>query len=202
VNRKTHGNSFARIAAKATAVSVALDERDRATHEHCTRVVGLSTELGVACGLSIRELGLLQIVAGFHDVGKIGIPDRVLKKLTRFTDEDWTVMKEHAPRGERIIRAAELEEGDVIAKAVRHHHERHDGHGYPDGLKGERIPVLSRIVAVADTYDAMARMRLYMAGRTHAQIMRVLRDEQGQQLDPYLVEKFAGIIEASRFKAG
>lgn len=159
-------------------------------------------ELGVAYGLPARDVELLQIVAGFHDVGKIGIPDRVLKKLTRFNDDDWAVMKEHPTRGERIVRAAELKDGDTIALAVRHHHERYDGSGYPDGLKGERIPILARIVAIADTYDAMARMRLYMAGRTHGQIMQVLRDEQGKQHDPNVSEKFFAIIEQSKFKVG
>lgn len=201
MNRGNHKFAFARIAAKATSVSVALDERDRPTHEHCDRVAGLSMELGVACGLCDRDLTLLQIVAGFHDVGKIGIPDRVLKKLTRFTDDDWAVMREHPSRGERIIRAAELEDGDTIALAVRHHHERWDGSGYPDGLAGEDIPILSRIVAIADTYDAMARMRLYKAGRTHGQIMQVLREEQGKQHDPNVTEKFFSIIEQSTFRA-
>ena len=202
MNGRNDTYAFARIAAKATSVSVALDERDRPTHEHCDRVAGLSMELGVACGLSDREMELLQIVAGFHDVGKIGIPDRVLKKLTRFNDDDWAVMRGHPARGERIIRAAELEDGETIALAVRHHHERYDGTGYPDGLKGERIPILARIVAIADTYDAMARMRLYKAGRTHGQIRQVLKDEQGKQHDPNVSEKFFAIIEQSKFRAG
>jgi response regulator RpfG family c-di-GMP phosphodiesterase len=137
-------------------------------------------------------------VAGFHDVGKIGIPDRVLKKLTRFNDDDWAVMREHRSRGERIIRAAELEDGETIALAVRHHHERWDGSGYPDGLGGDDIPILSRIVAIADTYDAMARMRLYKAEHTHDQIVQVLREEQGKQHDPNVSEKFLAIIEHSK----
>jgi HD-GYP domain-containing protein (c-di-GMP phosphodiesterase class II) len=157
-------------------------------------------ELGTACGLSELELRLLHVVSGFHDVGKIGIPDRVLKKLTRFNEDDWVIMKEHAVRGERILLAAALEDGDVIAKAVRHHHERYDGTGYPDGLKGERIPMLARIVAVADSYDAMARMRPYKAGRSHRDIMLELRREAGRQHDPYVAEKFDGIIEQSTMK--
>src|SRR5436190_22648784 len=99
----------------ATGVSVALDERDRPTHEHCGRVAGLAMELGTACALSAAEMQLLHVVAGFHDVGKIGIPDRVLKKLTRFNEDDWILMKEHSTRGERILRAADLEDGDTIA---------------------------------------------------------------------------------------
>jgi HD-GYP domain-containing protein (c-di-GMP phosphodiesterase class II) len=157
-------------------------------------------ELGTACGLSESELSLLHVVSGFHDVGKIGIPDRVLKKLTRFNEDDWAIMKEHAVRGERILLAAALEDGDAIANAVRHHHERHDGTGYPDGLKGERIPILARIVAVADSYDAMARMRPYKVGRSHHDIMLELRREAGRQHDPHIVQKFEAIIEQSTFK--
>jgi HD-GYP domain-containing protein (c-di-GMP phosphodiesterase class II) len=197
---RNHKHVFARIAAQATAIAVALDERDRPTHEHCSRVAGLSLEMGAACDLSQAELALLYVVAGFHDVGKIGIPDRVLKKPTAFNDDDWTIMKEHAARGERILLAADLEHGDVIAHAVRHHHERHDGRGYPDGMKGERIPILSRIVSVVDAYDAMARMRLYKAGRAHREIMAELKREAGQQHDPYIVNKFESVIQKSAFK--
>lgn len=197
---RNHKHPFARIAADATAVAVALDERDRPTHEHCSRVAGLSLELGAACSLSERELALLQICAGFHDVGKIGIPDRVLKKMTRYTEDDWVLMKEHAVRGERILRAAGLEDGDAIALGVRHHHERYDGSGYPDGIRGERIPILARIVSVVDAYDAMARMRLYQASRPHAHIMEELRREAGRQHDPYVVKKLDGIMDQSAFR--
>ena len=201
MDSRNHKHVFAHIAAQATGIAVALDERDRATHEHCSRVAGLSLELGAACGLSESELLRLQIVAGFHDVGKIGIPDRVLRKLTPYNDDDWILMKEHSTRGERIVRAAALEDGETIAQAVRHHHERYDGAGYPDGLKGERIPILSRIVTVIDSYDAMARMRLYRSGRSHSDIMLELKRHSGRQFDQYVIEKFEAIIENSSFKA-
>ena len=197
---RSHKHVFARIASQATAIAVALDERDRPTHEHCSRVAGLSLELGMACGLSESDLVRLQITAGFHDVGKIGIPDRVLKKLTPYNDEDWSLMREHSARGERIIRAAALGDGATIADAVRHHHERYDGTGYPDGLKGERIPILSRIVTVVDSYDAMARMRLYRTGRSNRDIMRELRRCAGSQYDPYVLQQFFAIIEQSSFR--
>jgi HD-GYP domain-containing protein (c-di-GMP phosphodiesterase class II) len=184
-----------------TAIAVALDERDRATHEHCHRVAALALNLGAVCGLSEAELQMLGVVAGFHDIGKIGIPDRVLKKLTRFTDDDWAIMKEHSARGERIILAANLESGEAIAKAVRHHHERHDGTGYPDGLRGEQIPIMARIVGIVDTYDAMARMRLYSGPRPHRKIMDELRRVAGGQHDPYMTGKFEAIIEHSPFRA-
>jgi len=189
------------VSARLAAVCVALDERDPATQEHCDRVCGLALELGMRCALSQRELGILRLAAGFHDVGKIGIPDSVLKKPAALNEDDWAIMKTHSARSERILLAAGLEDGAAVALAARHHHERYDGSGYPDGLTGDGIPILARIVAVVDAYDAMARMRHYGPPLPHAEIMDELRREQGRQHDPYLIDHFASIIDSSRFKA-
>ena len=182
------------------AVSVALEERDPKTQRHCERVRGLAHELGRACGLSERELRQLDIAAGFHDVGKIGIPDDVLRKQGELSESDWVVMKTHSERSERIIAAAALPDGDAIARAARHHHERIDGTGYPDGLAGEAIPVLSRLIAIADTYDAMARLRPYAMAKSHAEIMLELFRVRGHQLDAYMVARLASFIERSQFR--
>ncbi|HEY0873041.1 MAG TPA: HD domain-containing phosphohydrolase, partial [Vicinamibacterales bacterium] len=184
------------VPAGATAVSIALHERDVATYQHCDRVARLCVRLGEACGLSRREVDLLHLAAAFHDIGKIGIPDRILKKATALNAREWNVMRSHSLRSERIVLAAGFEEGATIAKAVRHHHERFDGSGYPDGLSGEDIPVFSRIIAVADAYDAM-RHRRYAARRSHRQIVNELKREAGRQHDPYLVETFVRIIRAN-----
>jgi len=181
-------------------VSIMLDERDHLTRLHCGRVAGLAVTLGQHCALSPRELRILRLAATLHDVGKIGIPDDVLKKNTPFTSADWRVMKTHSAKGERILLATELEGCDQVGLAVRHHHERYDGGGYPDGLAGEAIPILARIIAIADTYDAMARWRGYRYRHPHDAIMRVLQDERGFQHDPYLVTKFANFIEHDSFR--
>jgi len=183
------------------ALNVALDERDHATDAHCSRVEGLSLELGRQCGLSARELEWLRLAARLHDVGKIGIPDTILKKSGKLDEADWIVMRTHSARSERIIAALGFEGADFIAKVVRHHHERFDGLGYPDGLAGEAIPVLSRIIAIADTYDAMAGLRVYGPPAGHAAIMTELRRVAGAQHDPYLSATFAGIAENSRFRS-
>jgi response regulator RpfG family c-di-GMP phosphodiesterase len=183
------------------AVAVALDERDHITSRHCSRVAGLSLELGAACALSEHDLQILRTAAAFHDVGKIGIPDTVLLKVTPFTEDDWAVMKTHSAKSQRIILAADLEDGDEIGLIARHHHERYDGAGYPDGLAGEAIPIMARIVALVDTYDAMARTRVYRSGRPHEQIMRALYDEQGRQHDAYLFQKLVNLMATSRYKA-
>jgi HD-GYP domain-containing protein (c-di-GMP phosphodiesterase class II) len=109
-------------------------------------------------------------------------------------------MKTHSAKSQRIIVAAGLDRGDEIGLIARHHHERYDGAGYPDGLAGEAIPIMARVVALADSYDAMARTRVYRRGRPHDLIMRCLAEERGQH-DPYLLTKFSKLIEDSPFKA-
>ena len=182
------------------ALDVALDERDSITHDHCDRVSGLALELGRLVGLAEKDLQRLRLAARLHDIGKIGIPDDILKKHGRLTDDERGVMNTHSARSERIILASELDDADLIAAAARHHHERYDGLGYPDGLSGEAIPVISRIVAIADTYDAMARLRLYGAPISHRQIMTELARVSGTQHDAYLSGKFAQIIDTSPFR--
>ncbi len=196
VHRKQDESMKARVA----AVSVALDERDGQTFGHCSRVAGLSMELGRACGLSDDELGALLISAKFHDIGKIGIPDSVLKKRTPFDADDWAIMKAHSLKGERILRAASLDDGVRVGAAVRHHHERFDGNGYPDGLAGEAIPLLARVIAIADTYDAMTSTRNYGSVKTHAQVIGVLRDQSGLQHDPAIAKHFERVIQASSYR--
>jgi len=189
------------VKGRAFAMSVALEERDAATLQHCQRVASLSVGLGRRCGLSPRELRLLQLAAAFHDVGKIGIPDTVLKKAGRFTDDDWLIMKTHSEKGQRILHAAGLRDGEVLGLAIRHHHERYDGTGYPDGLAGEQIPLLARIIAITDTYDAMAAPRIYGRWRPPAEIVAVFKAEQGFQHDPRLSEMFLEMIGGTSLRA-
>ena len=189
---------YSLVKGRAVAMSVALEQRDTLTSQHCQRVARLAVALGRRCGLLERDLRLLEIAAAFHDIGKIGIPDHVLKKPSRFNDDDWAIMKTHAERGQRILRAAALRDGEILGLAIRHHHERYDGQGYPDGLAGEAIPLLARIIAIADTYDAMATPRIYGRWRPPAEIVAVLEAEQGRQHDPYLSEMFLDMVGARR----
>jgi HD-GYP domain-containing protein (c-di-GMP phosphodiesterase class II) len=110
-------------------------------------------------------------------------------------------MRAHAEKSQRIMLAAGLEDGEIIGSAVRHHHERYDGRGYPDGLAGEAIPILARIIAIADAYDAMASVRSFGDVMTHSHVMEELTREQGQQHDPWLCRRFVTVIEASEFRA-
>lgn len=148
-----------------------------------------------------EELCILGIAASFHDIGKIGIPDNVLLKSSRLDEAEWEKMKQHSEIGERILGATELEGSQQACLAIRHHHEHYNGLGYPDGLKGRAISICSRIISIADSYDAMAVTRSYHQAKTHEQIMAILHEETGEKHDPELMRIFCGIIESSNLKA-
>lgn len=186
----------------ANSLSVALGERDAHTRQHSERVVRLATELGRALELSEREVELLALGAQFHDIGKIGIPDRVLGKPAAFEALEWECMKQHPVIGERIILAIGAGDATDVARIVRHHHENFNGSGYPDGLGGSDIPLFSRIVSLADNYDAMATTRPYHKARSHRMVMDILSSEVGIKHDPDLLHTFSSIIEQSEMRAG
>ena len=183
---------------ETAALLSALRERDRDTHAHSGRTSALAVEVGQACGLDEVGLYALGVAAELHDVGKIGIPDRILLKPGRLDEEETVLMRTHARRGHRILSAIPGDHVAAIADIVLHHHEAADGSGYPDG---EAIPMPARIVAVVDAYDAMATVRPYHRPRRHADILRVLRDEQPQRYDPAVLDTFLAVIERSRYRA-
>lgn len=182
------------------SLAAALGARDQHTRLHSDRVVQLSGELGVHIGLSADELEMLALGAQFHDLGKIGIPDNVLRKPAAFEQAEWECMKQHAVIGEQIILAINGEKSPRIARTVRHHHERFDGSGYPDGLRGTEIPLYSRIISLTDSYDAMVATRPYHRPRLHQEVMDILNSEAGGKHDPDLLEAFRCIIEKSSMR--
>ena len=183
------------------ALAVALGYRDLMTRLHSERVGGLSAAIGQGYGLSRAETDILGIAASFHDIGKIGIPDRILLKLADLDEAEWAEMKRHSEIGERIMAATDIEGAQQAARAIRHHHEHYDGRGYPDSLSGAEIPICSRIISIADSYDAMAVTRAYHDAKTHSEIMAILREETGQKHDPELMRVFCEVIESSKFIA-
>ncbi len=184
------------ITAGARALAMALGERDMYTHSHSRRVVDVAYQLGLVCALDYDSMDALGVSAYFHDVGKIGIPDHILLKPGRYTRDEMEVMKEHPVKGEGILRELDLISADTIALAVRHHHEHFSGRGYPDGLRGEAIPVISRIISVADSYDALTDDRPYHKGRDVHETLDIMAREAGEKLDPYLVGKLNGLVES------
>ena len=175
---------------KMTARSIleTLNQKDAYTFEHSTRVAYYATLIAKEQGLSDQEVIELEFAALFHDVGKIGIADSILKKPGRLTAEEYEEMKKHPIHSAKI-----LEHFKPFAKlvpAVRHHHERYDGRGYPHGLKGEDIPLFSRMILVADTFDAMTSTRPYRKGLPYSTAYAELMELSGTQFDPDIVKAF------------
>jgi response regulator RpfG family c-di-GMP phosphodiesterase len=174
------------------ALAAALDARDSATEGHCQRVTGCTLIIGRHMGIEGPDLTALRYGAALHDIGKIGIPDAILRKPGRLTDEEWALMRQHPELGERII--AGIEFLRCAVPVVLHHHERWDGGGYPHGLKGEEIPLGARIFMVADAFDAMISNRPYRRGISYEQALREIRRVSGQQFDPAVVEAFEAVF--------
>ena len=166
----------------------AVEAKDAHTFGHVRRVSGYALAIGRRLGLSASDLRLLVLSAEMHDVGKIGVPDSILAKRGPLTPEEFEVVKQHTHQGYDIARRVDaLRE---IAEVIKYHHERLDGSGYPDGLTGDAIPLLARIVAVADTYDAMTSMRPYRDPMSHLEAMAELFRLRNTQLDAQCVDAF------------
>ncbi|MBK7654100.1 MAG: HD-GYP domain-containing protein [Betaproteobacteria bacterium] len=176
----------------ARSLIEAVEAKDPYTRGHSDRVNFIALEIGKEMNLSAQELDELQWGSLLHDVGKIGIPDAILCKPSALTRDEYTFIKVHPERSYDILK--HMKQLEMAATAARHHQEQFDGNGYPHGLRGERIPLLSRIIAVADTYDSITSSRAYRAGRTHETAMREIDRIMGTQLDPAIVKTFVGIV--------
>ena len=176
------------------ALALAVDAKDSGTRSHCETVAGIAVAVGRAMRLDEPEVDALRRAALLHDVGKIGTPDAILLKPSRLTEEEFRVMKEHPGLGYRIVRSAGLP--DREAAWVLHHHEHLDGSGYPHGLRADEIPLQSRIILVADAYEAMISDRPYRRGRPPEEAIAELRRCAGRQFDPGIVELVASIVAA------
>jgi diguanylate cyclase (GGDEF)-like protein/putative nucleotidyltransferase with HDIG domain len=181
-----------RSTAAMESLSATVDARDSYTAGHSRRVQQLALAIGREMGLSQAELDLLGHAALFHDIGKLAIPDAILLKPASLTSEEWSLMQRHAEEGARIIdRLGFL--GDAVP-AIRHHHERFDGTGYPDRLHGEEIPLGARIIHVADALDSMLTTRIYRAARPPAEALAELKRASGSQFCPRTVAALDRIL--------
>jgi putative two-component system response regulator len=174
------------------ALASAVDAKDPLTEHHCGRVAEEALALANAAGLSEDQVEAIGYGAVLHDVGKIGIAEAVLGKPGKLTDVERIEMQRHPGIGSDII--APLRMGQVVGPIIRSHHEHWDGTGYPDGLKGEAIPIGARIVAVVDAYDAMTHDRPYRAALSHEEGVRELIRCRGTQFDPRLVELYLQML--------
>lgn len=188
---------MAKLIRHSDSLSIALAERDAYTEAHCDRVESLSLQLGRRCDLSAHELELLRVASKLHDVGKIGIPDRILLKPGRLDSDELEIIRTHSELGQHICDKMPHKDAVTVGRFVRHHHEAFDGSGYPDGLAGEQIPICSRIISIVDSYDAMLTTRPYHRARSHEQVMEVMHGECGQKHDPLLFGYFGQIVSGN-----
>lgn len=184
-SRSTH---FAMV----TSFQRTLSEKSAETLEHGKRIQFLVTEIGARLGLSGMEMGKLNLLAALHDIGQIAIPANILMKPNYLTEEEWSLIKQHPAIGERIVRS--VPDLTSIAEAILSHHEHWDGTGYPRGLKGEQIPLLSRILSLADAYDVLTNGRPYKKAVTPIEAAKEIEKCAATQFDPALVKIFLGTL--------
>ena len=174
----------------------AIEWKDRYTHGHVRRVASYAVMIGKELGLTSVELRNLALAAQLHDVGKISVPDNILRKPERLTPEEFEVIKQHVARGNEIARSVKALNGAV--DGIHLHHERRDGTGYPLGLSGDEIPLQARIVSVADAFDAMTSGRVYQPAVTDSAAISELRRCAGTHFDPRCVEAFVSALSKAR----
>jgi putative two-component system response regulator len=186
---------FAELPSAVFALALAAERRDLTTAGHGHRLASLSVRLGEKLRLPEADLKTLRCAGYLHDIGKVAVPDSILLKAGPLTPAEWEIMYLHTIHGEDICRP--LRELDPVLPVIRHHHEKWDGSGYPDGLRGEQIPLLARVLQVADIYDALTTPRPYKAGIRSSDAIRILIDEVDRGWrDPVIVDAFAGMFSS------
>ena len=181
-----------------TTIANMMDAKDSYTEGHSQRVSIYSAQIAKEIGMSKEEIESIRKVALLHDIGKIGVPDSILNKPGWLSSEEFIVMKNHAIIGGEIIKDIKTIPG--LYDGVRYHHERYDGKGYPEGLKGEEIPYVARIIAVADAYDAMTSTRVYRKHLNFGQVVSELENGSGTQFDPIISHKMIDMINTGVLK--
>jgi HD-GYP domain-containing protein (c-di-GMP phosphodiesterase class II) len=173
-----------------------IEARDPYTKQHSTRVTKYAVSIAKALKCSQEEIEMLQVSSNLHDIGKIGIPDSILLKPGRLTDDEYEVIKKHPVIGSNIIGHFGMWAGE--REIIKHHHERWDGNGYPDRLKGEEIPFPSRILSIADVYDALTSDRSYRKKLEDNVAVGVIAENAGSQFDPKILKVFLRLYERGK----
>jgi putative two-component system response regulator len=177
------------------SIARTVESRDPNTGDHCQRLVEYGRAFGEYLGLSRSEIRDLTWGGYLHDIGKVGIPDAILLKPGRFTLDEWEIMKQHVVIGEQICKPLRTMRG--VLPIIRHHHERWDGSGYPDGLKGNEIPLLAQVFQIIDIYDALTSERPYKQALSSAEAIAILEEETAKGWrNPDLVTKFKQFVES------
>lgn len=196
-NRMLYESLFEGVLDTLTSLIVAVNRRDMYTEDHCKRVAKMCSLLADRLGATDYQKDEVRVVAPIHDVGKVGIPDSVLLKPSQLSESEYGLMKNHSVFGEEIINRFDILSNE--AKITRHHHERFDGTGYPDGLAGNLIPYCSRLIAVCDAYDAMTTDRPYRRGISVDEAVEEIKLCRGRQFDPDMTDAFLEMIHDPTF---
>lgn len=192
VQRKEFTDELDRADHVLMAMGASIEAKDPYTVGHCARIAAYSTLLGEALELSPEELRALRIAGSVHDIGKIGVPDAILLKPGPLTEHEWVIMRQHTLVGERICRP--LRSFQSVLPIIRSHHEKQDGSGYPDGLRGDKVPLLARIMQIADVFDALATERPYKAAMSCEEALRQMQAEVDRGWwDPTLFQIFSAL---------
>ncbi len=192
-NKLLYESLFSNVLDTFESLVACVQVRDNYTQEHCRRVAKMALRTAEALGIGAQDRECLNVASILHDVGKIAIPDSVLLKPDRLTDEEYAIIKAHPTLGENILQPIAL--FDRERTVMLHHHERWDGRGYPDGLSGTSIPILSRIIAVVDTYDAMTNNRPYRHALDTSIALGEIRRNRGTQFDPDVTDAFLSLFQ-------
>lgn len=191
---KEHSLRFERLTVQTMlTLASAIDAKDKYTNGHSVRVAEYAKMIAEKLALPKQVQNDIYYIGLLHDIGKIGIPDEIINKTSRLTDEEYAVIKTHSEIGSEILK--QMSEMPAISLGARWHHERYDGRGYPDGLKGEEIPALARIIGVADAYDAMTSNRSYRNGLSQEVVRNEILKGAGTQFDPKFAEIMLQIID-------
>jgi putative two-component system response regulator len=190
---KLRTDELERAEAVLFTLARSIEGKDPYTHGHCERLSEYSASLGEHLGLSEEQITALRRAGVVHDIGKIGVPDAILLKPGSLTPEEWTLIREHPVLGERIC--APLKSFRGVLPIIRHHHERFDGSGYPDGLQGENIPIAARVLQIVDVYDALATVRPYKPAFSVTDALQTMKREVDKGWwDPHIFDQFQRLV--------
>jgi putative two-component system response regulator len=192
---KHHTDELERAESVLFSLARSIEGKDPYTHGHCERLMNYSANLGEQLGLPQEQITALRRAGIVHDIGKVAVPDAILLKPAKLTPEEWRLMKEHPVVGERIC--APLKSFRSVLPIIRHHHEKLDGSGYPDGLRGEAIPMTARILTVVDVYDALTTERPYKKAFSAAEALLTMKGEVAKGWwDPQIFGEFEQLIQS------
>jgi putative two-component system response regulator len=197
---KAHTDELERAELVLFALARSIEAKDVYTQNHCDRLAEYAVRLGKQIGLPSEQIVALHRGGIVHDIGKVAVPDAILLKPGKLTEDEWKVMREHPVVGERIC--APLKSFGLVLPIIRHHHERLDGSGYPDGLKGEEVPLTARVLQIVDVYDALTTTRPYRQALSNAEALEIMQAEVKKGWwDDSIFREFARLMTSSSPRA-